>query len=194
IIEEKIKTQDVLDLEDKNREKRGNKEWQEVRITRAKERSTNSKFHLIITFVKYLKEILEMFVQLQRDWKELLDKGILLIERGEGVADFKRRLQDFQGDGVMDLTMALGHIRLKVAQKDSTWFQQRQDESLYKTWTRFKDLLLKFPHHGLDLWLQVQIFYDHFDYTTQMAIDYAAGGRLRKLRPEVAWETIEDLA
>ncbi|GJW83709.1 hypothetical protein Tco_0156854 [Tanacetum coccineum] len=27
-----------------------------------------------------------------------------------------------------------------------------------------------------------------------MAIDYAAGGRLRKLRPEVAWETIEDLA
>nr|GEX99336.1 hypothetical protein [Tanacetum cinerariifolium] len=27
-----------------------------------------------------------------------------------------------------------------------------------------------------------------------MAIDYAAGGRLRKLRPKEAWETIEDLA
>ncbi|GKC31205.1 hypothetical protein Tco_1038499, partial [Tanacetum coccineum] len=27
-----------------------------------------------------------------------------------------------------------------------------------------------------------------------MAIDYARGGRLRKLRPEEAWETIEDLA
>ncbi|GJR02466.1 hypothetical protein Tco_0525450 [Tanacetum coccineum] len=27
-----------------------------------------------------------------------------------------------------------------------------------------------------------------------MAIDYAAGGRLRKLRPEEAWKTIEDLA
>ncbi|GKA40369.1 hypothetical protein Tco_0732962, partial [Tanacetum coccineum] len=27
-----------------------------------------------------------------------------------------------------------------------------------------------------------------------MIIDYAAGGRLRKLRPEVAWETIKDLA
>ncbi|GKD03005.1 hypothetical protein Tco_1177979 [Tanacetum coccineum] len=27
-----------------------------------------------------------------------------------------------------------------------------------------------------------------------MAIDYAVGGTLRKLRPEVAWETIEDLA
>ncbi|GKE65357.1 hypothetical protein Tco_1519518, partial [Tanacetum coccineum] len=59
---------------------------------------------------------------------------------------------------------------------------------------RFKDLLRKVPHHGLDLWLQVQIFYDHVNYTTQMAIDDAAGGRLRKLRPEEAWKTIEDLA
>ncbi|GKA68931.1 hypothetical protein Tco_0774995 [Tanacetum coccineum] len=40
----------------------------------------------------------------------------------------------------------------------------------------------------------VQIFYDLVDYATQMAIDYAAGGRLRKLRAEVAWDTIEDLA
>ncbi|GKA73863.1 hypothetical protein Tco_0780165 [Tanacetum coccineum] len=60
--------------------------------------------------------------------------------------------------------------------------------------TRFKDLLQKLPHHGLDLWLQVQIFYVHVDHTTQMAIDYAAGGRHRKLRPEGAWETIKDLA
>ncbi|GKE82476.1 hypothetical protein Tco_1552476, partial [Tanacetum coccineum] len=30
------------------------------------------------------------------------------------------------------------------------------------------------PHHGLDLWLQVQIFYDHIGCTTQMSIDYAA--------------------
>ncbi|GJV49507.1 hypothetical protein Tco_1439719 [Tanacetum coccineum] len=73
-------------------------------------------------------------------------------------------------------------------------FQQHQDESLYDVWTRFKDLLRKVPHHGLDLWLQVQIFYDHVDYTTQMAIDHAAGERLRKLRPEEAWKTIEDLA
>ncbi|GKE05119.1 hypothetical protein Tco_1397137, partial [Tanacetum coccineum] len=42
--------------------------------------------------------------------------------------------------------------------------------------------------------LQVQIFYDHVNSTTQMAIDYAAGVRLRKLRPEKAWETIKDLA
>ncbi|GKE49349.1 hypothetical protein Tco_1480607 [Tanacetum coccineum] len=73
-------------------------------------------------------------------------------------------------------------------------FQQCQDESLYDAWTRFKDLIQKFSHHGLDLWLQVQIFYDYVDYTAQMAIDYAAGGRLKKLRLKEAWESIEDLA
>ncbi|GJX03429.1 hypothetical protein Tco_0189345 [Tanacetum coccineum] len=46
----------------------------------------------------------------------------------------------------------------------------------------------------LYLWLQVQIFYDHIDCTTQMGIDYAAGGILRKLRPDKAWATIERLA
>ncbi|GJT74822.1 hypothetical protein Tco_1041547 [Tanacetum coccineum] len=34
-------------------------------------------------------------------------------------------------------------------------------ESLFKAWTCFKDLPQKVPHHGIDLWLQVLIFYDH---------------------------------
>ncbi|GKE32307.1 hypothetical protein Tco_1451629 [Tanacetum coccineum] len=34
----------------------------------------------------------------------------------------------------------------------------------------------------------------HVYYAIQMAIDYATGGRLRKLKAEVAWETIENLA
>ncbi|GJY19301.1 zinc finger, CCHC-type containing protein [Tanacetum coccineum] len=84
--------------------------------------------------------------------------------------------------------------RTAKLRNDILMFQQHQDESLYDAWTHFKDLLQKFPHHGLDLWLQVQIFYDRVNSATQMAIDYAAGGRRRKLRPEVAWETIEDLA
>ncbi|GKB91392.1 hypothetical protein Tco_0963664 [Tanacetum coccineum] len=73
-------------------------------------------------------------------------------------------------------------------------FQQHQGESFYDAWNCFKDLLRKFPHHGLDLWLQVQIFYDHVNHTTQMAIDDAAGRRLRKLRPKESWKTIKDLA
>ncbi|GKE24685.1 zinc finger, CCHC-type containing protein, partial [Tanacetum coccineum] len=77
---------------------------------------------------------------------------------------------------------------------DILMFQQHQGESLYEAWTHFKDLLLKFPHHGIDLWLLIRIFYDHVNYTTQIGIDYAAGERLRKLRPDEAWATIEELA
>ncbi|GKD10761.1 zinc finger, CCHC-type containing protein [Tanacetum coccineum] len=38
---------------------------------------------------------------------------------------------------------------------DILMFQQHHGESLSEAWTRFKDLLQKFPHHGIDLWLQV---------------------------------------
>ncbi|GJT10618.1 hypothetical protein Tco_0044447 [Tanacetum coccineum] len=73
-------------------------------------------------------------------------------------------------------------------------FQQHHGKSLSEAWTRFKDLQQKVSHHGIDRWLQIQIFYDHVDYTTQMGIDHVAGGRLRKLRPDEAWDTIEELA
>ncbi|GKC06317.1 hypothetical protein Tco_0997927, partial [Tanacetum coccineum] len=56
--------------------------------------------------------------------------------------------------------------RTAKLQKDILTFQQCQDESLCNEWNHFKDLLRKDPQHGLDLWLQVQIFYDNFDYTT----------------------------
>ncbi|GJZ01463.1 zinc finger, CCHC-type containing protein [Tanacetum coccineum] len=77
---------------------------------------------------------------------------------------------------------------------DILMFQQHHGVSLSEAWTHFKDLLQKVPHHGIDLWLQVQIFYDHVDCTTQESINYAAGGRLRQIRPDEAWDTIERLA
>ncbi|GJZ76764.1 hypothetical protein Tco_0641436 [Tanacetum coccineum] len=67
-------------------------------------------------------------------------------------------------------------------------------ESLSEAWTRFKDLLRKVPHHGIDIWLQVQIFYDRIDHTLKRTVDYVAGGRIRKLSAEKSWATIEELA
>ncbi|GKB35013.1 hypothetical protein Tco_0879955 [Tanacetum coccineum] len=58
----------------------------------------------------------------------------------------------------------------------------------------FKGLTTKVPHHGIDLWLLIQIYYDHVDCTTQMGINYTTGRILRKLRPNEAWATIEELA
>ncbi|GKB31143.1 hypothetical protein Tco_0870544 [Tanacetum coccineum] len=73
-------------------------------------------------------------------------------------------------------------------------FQQHQDESLYDAWTRFKNLIQRVPHHGLDLWSLPQFFCDHINRYTQIDIDHAAGGNLRVLSAEEVWETIEDCA
>ncbi|GJT81741.1 MAK10-like protein [Tanacetum coccineum] len=60
--------------------------------------------------------------------------------------------------------------RTPKLQNDILMFQQHQGESLSETWTRFKDLLHKVPHYGIDLWLQVQIFYDHINPATRRTI------------------------
>ncbi|GJV26414.1 hypothetical protein Tco_1379109 [Tanacetum coccineum] len=67
-------------------------------------------------------------------------------------------------------------------------------ESLSEALTRFKDLLQKLPHHGIDLWLQVQIFYDHVNSATRRTIDQSAGGKLRDKNAEEIWALLEDLA
>ncbi|GJR91601.1 MAK10-like protein [Tanacetum coccineum] len=73
-------------------------------------------------------------------------------------------------------------------------FQQHHGESISEEWTRFKDLLQKVPHHGINLWLQVQIFYDHVNPVTRQTIDQLVGGKLRDLNPEESWAILEDLA
>jgi hypothetical protein len=73
-------------------------------------------------------------------------------------------------------------------------FEQQQGETFYEAWARFKDLLHKVPHHGINLWLLVQIFYDHVDYHTKRTIDRAAGGKLRDKNADESWAVIEELA
>ena len=84
--------------------------------------------------------------------------------------------------------------RTSKLRNDILKFQQHQGETLYEAWTRFKDLLRKLPHHGIELWLQNQMFYYHIHPSVKQAIDQAAGGRLLDKSAEESWELIEDLA
>ncbi|GKE52846.1 MAK10-like protein [Tanacetum coccineum] len=84
--------------------------------------------------------------------------------------------------------------RTAKLRNDILMFQQHHEESLSKAWTRFKDLLQKVSHHGIDLWLQVQIFYDHVNPVTRRTIDQSAGGKLRDLNAEESWALLKDLA
>ncbi|GKG21765.1 hypothetical protein Tco_0384360 [Tanacetum coccineum] len=55
------------------------------------------------------------------------------------------------------------------------------------------DLLQKVPHHGIDLWLQVQIIYGHVNFITRYTIDQAASGTLREKKAKESWALLEDL-
>nr|GEV17248.1 MAK10-like protein [Tanacetum cinerariifolium] len=66
--------------------------------------------------------------------------------------------------------------------------------NLDEAWTLFKDLLQKVPHHGINLWLQVQIFYDHVNPVTRRTIDQSAGGKLHDRNAKESWALLEDLS
>ncbi|GJR89124.1 hypothetical protein Tco_0213135 [Tanacetum coccineum] len=116
-------------------------------------------------------------------------QGLMSEDPIQHLKDFLRIIDSIDLNGATRNTTRLRLLCFSLCDQAIKWLDRLPARSI-STW----DDLTTLPYHGLDLWLQVQIFYDHVDYTTQMAIEYAASGRLRKLRQEEAWKTIEDLA
>ena len=73
------------------------------------------------------------------------------------------------------LTKYFPSVKSTRMKNDITNFLQQDQESLYETWERFKDLLRKCPHHGLPMWMQVQTFYNSLHHNTQTMVDAASG-------------------
>nr|GEW06350.1 hypothetical protein [Tanacetum cinerariifolium] len=67
-------------------------------------------------------------------------------------------------------------------------FQQHQDESLYDSWTRFKDIIQKVLNHGLSIWTLIEIFLKHLDSLSHHIIKLKAEGDLRKFNYIGSWE------
>ena len=72
-------------------------------------------------------------------------------------------------------------------------FKQREDESLYNAWERYKRLLKRCPMHGIDLTTQMDIFYHAMNYTSKGIIDAACCGAFKRKSAEEANQLIEDL-
>ncbi|GKC94374.1 hypothetical protein Tco_1159816 [Tanacetum coccineum] len=68
-------------------------------------------------------------------------------------------------------------------------FQQHQDESLYDSWTRFKDIIRKVLNHDLSIWTLIEIFLKHLDSLSWHIINLTAEGDLRKFSDIGAWNT-----
>jgi Retrotransposon gag protein len=68
-------------------------------------------------------------------------------------------------------------------------FRQRDGESLYESWEKFKELLRICLHHGLEEWIIVQTFYD----STRMSIDAPADGAFANHSVDDAFDLIENI-
>ncbi|GJY35822.1 hypothetical protein Tco_0421200 [Tanacetum coccineum] len=75
-------------------------------------------------------------------------------------------------------------FQFSLRDQANNWLERLPSEPLSEAWTCFKDLLQKVAHHGIDLWLQIQIFYDHVSFHLKNEIDRAVGGKLRDKNTE----------
>ncbi|XP_062075954.1 uncharacterized protein LOC133780091 [Humulus lupulus] len=73
-------------------------------------------------------------------------------------------------------------------------FSQFDGESLYDAWERFKELLRKCPHHGVEKWMLVHNFYNGLCGMTHTIIDDAAGGAFMSKSAKKAYELLEKMA
>ena len=75
-----------------------------------------------------------------------------------------------------------------------TSFAQRDGESLYEAWERYKDLQRQCPHHAVPDWLLIQTFYNGLEQSVRISIDAAAGGALMGKSIDAAKALLEEMA
>jgi len=75
-----------------------------------------------------------------------------------------------------------------------TSFVQRDGESLYEVWERYKDLQRQCPHHVVPDWLLIQTFYNGLEQSVKISVDAAAGGALMRKSIDAAKALLEEMA
>jgi len=86
------------------------------------------------------------------------------------------------------------HSKTTQLRDQITQFTQKDGESLYDVWECFKEMLRLCPHHGLEKWHIIHIFYTGLLYTTKIYVDAATGGALMNKTYTTAYALIEDMA
>ena len=73
-------------------------------------------------------------------------------------------------------------------------FKQKDDESLFNAWERYKQLLRRFPMHDIEQMTKMDILYHSMNYTSKGIIDAACCGAFKRKSAEKTNQLIEDLA
>ena len=73
-------------------------------------------------------------------------------------------------------------------------FYQDEQEKFYESWERFKDLILKCPHHGFETWRLVQYFYNGLTQTNRNMIESMNSGGFLSLVDDEAYKFLENFS
>ncbi|XP_058211444.1 uncharacterized protein LOC131323609 [Rhododendron vialii] len=73
-------------------------------------------------------------------------------------------------------------------------FKQKEGESFYQYWERYKDLLNSIPHHGLPTFQKVEYLLKGCFQSTRHLMDSTCAGGVMAKTPEAAWDYFEELA
>ncbi|GJR60666.1 hypothetical protein Tco_1502828 [Tanacetum coccineum] len=111
--------------------------------------------------------------------------GLRSEDPSQHLKDFPKLVDSLDLDGENRERMRLRYFYVPYSDSASNWLLN----ALYQ-----QDPSPHIPRHGIDLWLQVQIFYNHVNPITRRTIDQSVGGKLRNLNPEESWAILEDLA
>ena len=72
-------------------------------------------------------------------------------------------------------------------------FKQREDESLYNAWERYRQLLRRCPMHEIEQMTQMDIFYHAMNYFSKGTVDAIYRGAFKRKSAEEETQLIEEL-
>ncbi|KAJ0083264.1 hypothetical protein Patl1_29973 [Pistacia atlantica] len=73
-------------------------------------------------------------------------------------------------------------------------FAQKESETFYQVWERYKDLLNSCPHHGFESWRVVSYFYDGLLSRERQFVETMCNGDFLHKDPDVAIDFLDDLS
>ena len=73
-------------------------------------------------------------------------------------------------------------------------FSQKENETFFQCWERFKELLLACPHHGYETWGVISFFYDGLFSNMRQFVEMMGNGEFMNKSPDEACDYFDLLA
>jgi hypothetical protein len=83
--------------------------------------------------------------------------------------------------------------KINALQNKISGFQQFTDETIAEAWERLQDYISTCPHHGMEEWFIIQVFYLGFICSAREHIDAATRGSFFALSIEEARKLVEKM-